>query len=129
MVFGGWQCKWQMISEAAVVGEFRKCPEFSSLLSLILFRHARHFTLFLHAIVTIIRLGQPGRLRSVVAESVSMRHQVLILNRGWKRAPNLRASDRIIAAFSQNADQTKVPAAVFTQNESVGRVPKDRRKN
>ena len=98
------------------------------------------FTLFLHAIVTIIRLGQPGGLRSVVAESVLMRHQVLILNRGRKRAPNLRASDRIIAglctlfnasgarfaagcrlkdldsaAFSQNADQTKVPAAVFTQ--------------
>src|SRR5438093_66262 len=57
------------------------------------------FTLFLHAIVTIIRLGQPGGLRSVVAESVLMRHQVLILNRGRKRAPNLRASDRIIAGL------------------------------
>src|SRR5215831_11123402 len=57
------------------------------------------FTLFLHAIVTIIRLGQPGGLRSVVAESVLMRHQVLILNRGRKRAPNLRSSDRIIAGL------------------------------
>ena len=53
-------------------------------------------TLFLHAIVTLIRLGQPGGLRAVVAESVLMRHQVLILNRGRKRAPNLRSSDRII---------------------------------
>src|ERR1700730_8124055 len=57
------------------------------------------FTLFLHAIVTVIRLGQPGGLRSVVAESVLMRHQVLILNRGRKRAPNLRSSDRIIAGL------------------------------
>jgi putative transposase len=57
------------------------------------------FTLFLHAIVTIIRLVQPGGLRAVVAESVLMRHQVLILNRGRKRAPNLRASDRIIAGL------------------------------
>ena len=57
------------------------------------------FTLFLHAIVTIIRLGQPGGLRSVVAESVLMRHQVLILNRGRKRAPNLWSSDRIIAGL------------------------------
>src|SRR5437868_3963252 len=57
------------------------------------------FTLFLHAVVTIIRLVQPGRLRSVVAESVLMRHQVLILNRGRKRAPNLRSSDRIIAGL------------------------------
>ena len=57
------------------------------------------FTLFLHAIVTIIRLSQPGGLRSVVAESVLMRHQGLILNRGRKRAPNLRSSDRVIAAL------------------------------
>src|SRR5215475_5050326 len=57
------------------------------------------FTLFLHAIVVIIRLGRPGGLRSVVAESVLMRHQVLILNRGRKRAPNLRSSDRIIAGL------------------------------
>ena len=38
-------------------------------------------------------------LRSVVAESALMRHQMLILNRGRKRAPNLRASDRIIAGL------------------------------
>ena len=57
------------------------------------------FTLFLHAIVTIVQLSRPGGLRSVVAESVLLRHQVLILNRGRKRAPNLRASDRIIAGL------------------------------
>src|SRR5215831_18551115 len=57
------------------------------------------FTLFLHAIVTIIRLARPGGLRAVVAESVLMRHQVLILSRGRKRAPNLRSSDRIIAGL------------------------------
>jgi hypothetical protein len=57
------------------------------------------FTLFLHAIVIMMRLARPGGLRSVVAESVLMRHQVLILNRGRKRAPNLRASDRIIAGL------------------------------
>src|SRR5690349_11095740 len=57
------------------------------------------FTLFLHAVVIIIRLAKPGGLRSVVAESILMRHQVLILNRGRKRAPNLRSSDRIIAGL------------------------------
>jgi hypothetical protein len=55
--------------------------------------------LFLHLIVIVIRLVRPGGLRSVVAESVLMRHQVLILNRGRKRAPNLRISDRIIAGL------------------------------
>src|SRR5215475_3197566 len=57
------------------------------------------FTLFLYAIVTIIRLGKPGGLRCVFAESVLMRHQLLILNRGRKRAPNLRSSDRIVAGL------------------------------
>jgi hypothetical protein len=57
------------------------------------------FTLFLHAIVIMIRLARPGGFRSVVAESVLLRHQVLILNRGRKRAPNQRASDRIIGGL------------------------------
>ena len=35
-------------------------------------------------------------MRSVVAESVLVRHQLLILNRGRKRAPNLRTTDRLI---------------------------------
>ena len=57
------------------------------------------FTLFLHVIVILFRLARPSGLRSVVAESVLMRHQVLILNRYRKRAPNLRTSDRIIAGL------------------------------
>ena len=50
-------------------------------------------------IVTVIRLSKPCGLRSVVAESALVRHQLLILNRGRKRAPNLRVSDRIIAGL------------------------------
>jgi hypothetical protein len=56
--------------------------------------------LFLHAVVTIVRLAGPGGLCAVVAESVLVKHQLLILNRGRKRAPNLRSSDRIIACPS-----------------------------
>src|SRR5438445_12181478 len=55
--------------------------------------------LLLHVIVTVIRLAKPCGFRSVVAESALLRHQVLILNRGRKRAPNLRVSDRIIAGL------------------------------
>ena len=54
---------------------------------------------FIHLIVTLARLARPGGLRSVVAESVLVRHQLLILYRGRKRAPNLRATDRIIAGL------------------------------
>src|SRR5712691_5438923 len=54
---------------------------------------------FVHLIVTVVRLAGPGGLRSVVAESVLVNHQLRILNRGRKRAPNLRAADRIIAGL------------------------------
>src|ERR1700730_11840934 len=55
--------------------------------------------LFVHLIVTVVRLVGPGGLRAVVAESVLVKHQLRILNRGRKRAPNLRAADRIIAGL------------------------------
>src|ERR1019366_7798565 len=54
---------------------------------------------FVHLIVTLVRLVRPGGLRSVIAESVLVKHQLCILNRGRKRAPNLRAADRIIAGL------------------------------
>src|SRR4029450_8038273 len=54
---------------------------------------------FVHLIVTLARLAKPGGLRSVVAESTLIRHQLLILNRGRKRAPNLRCTDRLTAGL------------------------------
>jgi len=55
--------------------------------------------LILHLIVMMVRLARPGGLRSVVAESVLVKHQLVILNRGRKRAPNLRTADRVIAGL------------------------------
>ena len=55
--------------------------------------------LLVHSLVTLVRLAKPGGLRSVVAESVLLRHQLLILNRGRKRAPNLGPADRIIVGL------------------------------
>jgi hypothetical protein len=55
--------------------------------------------LFIHLIVTVLRLAIPRGARCVVTESVLVKHQFLILNRGRKRAPNLRPADRIIAGL------------------------------
>jgi len=43
--------------------------------------------LFLHLLATVVRLAGPGGARSVVAESVLVKHQLLILNRSRKRSP------------------------------------------
>jgi len=55
--------------------------------------------LFIHVVVTLVRLWKPGGFRAVVAESVLVRHQLLILKRGRKRSPNLRVYDRVIAGL------------------------------
>jgi hypothetical protein len=55
--------------------------------------------LFIHTIVTLCRLWRPCGVRSVVAESVLIKQQLLILNRSRRRAPNLRACDRFVAGF------------------------------
>lgn len=41
----------------------------------------------------------PGGLRSVVAESVLVKQQLLILNRSRQRSPNLRTSARLVAGL------------------------------
>ena len=35
--------------------------------------------LFLHVLATVARLAEPGRVRAVVAESVLVKHELLIL--------------------------------------------------
>ena len=55
--------------------------------------------LLLHLLATLARLAGPGGARSVMAESVLVKHQLLILNRSRNRSPNLRTSDRAVAGL------------------------------
>jgi putative transposase len=57
----------------------------------------RHLAvLFIHFISTLTRLLGPGGARSLVAESLLLKDQLLIVNRTRRRSPNLSARDRII---------------------------------
>jgi hypothetical protein len=55
--------------------------------------------LFVHLLATLARLARPGGDRSVVAESVLVKQQLLILNRSRKRSLHLRLSDRTVAGL------------------------------
>jgi hypothetical protein len=55
--------------------------------------------LFIHFLATLVRLLGPGGVRSVVAESLLLKHQLLIMNRSRQRSPNLFAWDRILAGW------------------------------
>jgi len=52
--------------------------------------------LFLHFLTTLARLLGPGGTRAVIAETLLIKHQLVILNRSRRRAPNLTAADRIV---------------------------------
>jgi putative transposase len=55
--------------------------------------------LSVHIIATFARLWDPGGIRSVVAESVLVKQQLLLLNRSRQRSPHLRTSDRRVAGL------------------------------
>ena len=60
----------------------------------------RHLAiLFVHLVVTVVRLFGPGGARSIVAESLLVKHPLLILNRSRTRAPSLRPTDRVIVGL------------------------------
>jgi hypothetical protein len=55
--------------------------------------------LFIHLLTTIVKLMRPGGGRAVLAESLLLKHPLVILNRGPERAPNLRPMDRAVAGL------------------------------
>jgi putative transposase len=54
------------------------------------------FTLIAHLLVTLARLIGPGGIRAVAAESLAVKHQLLIMRRAQRRSPKLTACDRLI---------------------------------
>src|SRR5271167_5091304 len=53
------------------------------------------FTLIAHFLVTLVRLARPGGLGAVAAESLAVKHQLLIMKRAQRRAPKLTPGDRL----------------------------------
>jgi putative transposase len=55
--------------------------------------------LLVHLLTTIAKLLGPGGARAVVADSLLMKQQLLVINRARRRAPNLLALDRFLLGF------------------------------
>ncbi|MCC7219317.1 MAG: hypothetical protein IT490_01130 [Candidatus Contendobacter sp.] len=55
--------------------------------------------LLMHLVATIERFLTRGGARTIVAESVLLKQQLLVLNRAHQRVPNLRPVDHIVAAL------------------------------
>ena len=52
-----------------------------------------------YLLTTLIKLIQPGGAKALVAESLLLKHQLLVLNRGKQRSPRLTFRDRLIFGF------------------------------
>jgi len=55
--------------------------------------------LLVHLLTTVAKLLGPGGARTVVANSLLMKQQLLVINRSRRRAPNLSALDRFLLGF------------------------------
>jgi transposase InsO family protein len=53
----------------------------------------------LHLAVMTARLCGPGGVRTVIAENLLLKQQLIVLRRARKRAPNLALSDRLLCGF------------------------------
>ena len=53
------------------------------------------FILIAHLLVTLVRLACPRGLGAVAAESLAVKHQLLIMKRAQRRAPKLTSWDRL----------------------------------
>ena len=52
-----------------------------------------------HLLTTLAKLLGPGGAKAIVADSLLMKQQLLIINRSRRRAPNLTATDRMLLGF------------------------------
>ena len=56
--------------------------------------------LAVHLLVTCAKLLRPGGVRAIAAESLLLKHQLLISNRARQRAPNLTTLDRFVLGLT-----------------------------
>ena len=55
--------------------------------------------LLAHLLTTLARLLRPGGAKAIVADSLLMKQQFIVINRSRRRAPNLTPVDRILFGF------------------------------
>jgi transposase InsO family protein len=56
--------------------------------------------LAVHLVVTLVKLARPGGIRAVIAETLVLKHQMMVSNRWRRRAPNLSTLDRFLLGLA-----------------------------
>ena len=53
--------------------------------------------LFVHVMASLAKLLGPGGGKALLAETLLLRHQLIVLTRTRERAPNLKGADRVFS--------------------------------
>ena len=82
--------------------------------------------LAVHLLATIAKLVRPGGVRVVVAESLLIKHQLLISSRARRRAPNLNSFDRFVLGLgSLFVPASRIPKlAVILKPRTLLQIPR-----
>ena len=79
--------------------------------------------LAVHLLATIAKLVRPGGVRAVVAESLVLKHQLLISSRARRREPNLNSFDRFLlglgSLFARKFSQWIVDVVRLTKGKPI----------
>ena len=73
------------------------------------------FILFVHLFATIAKLLGPGGAKAIVADSLLMKQQLLIINRSRQRAPRLTVPDR----FARRPGRFSSFLAIYSEQLSL----------
>jgi hypothetical protein len=78
----------------------------------------------LHLAVMTAKLCGAGGVRTVIAENLILKQQLIVLRRARKRAPNLTLSDRLLCGFGSlflsSSDMNARPTSSVTGRTTVG---------
>ena len=78
------------------------------------------FTVMAHFLRNIAILLQPGGCKSIIAENLLRKQQLLVLNRSRKRAPNLPPIQRLLLAFwCQFLKRSRIPRVAIAVRPST----------
>jgi putative transposase len=78
------------------------------------------FTLLAYLLRNVAILLQPGGCKSIIAENLLLKQQLLVLNRSRRRAPNLRPLQRVVLAFwCQLLKRRRIERAAITIRPST----------
>lgn len=77
--------------------------------------------LFIDLVILLATTLKPGGVKSVIAENLLLKHQLIVLDRARRKAPNLKSSDRFLLGMLtlfMNA-RRRVSTAVIVKPSSL----------